>query len=223
MENKQALKALITLFEEHADKRQAPAMEAYMKGISPFLGIKKPIRAAVSKELMSTLVKSGDLNDIEFVRSLWLKPYREYHYFAMEFAEKKKLFKQEEAIVLFEWMITTKSWWDTVDFLASHLVAKYFKQHPEREEEIIHRWIDSDHMWLNRSAMIYQIFYGEKTNEERMVRAILTHISSKEFFLRKAMGWALRQHAKVNPLFVRNFVGTHEFSGLTIREALKHF
>lgn len=217
------MKRLFALFEEHADKSQAPAMEAYMKGVSPFLGIKKPVRTKITKDVMKEFIADDELNPVEFVKLLWSKPYREFHYFAMEYAEKKKLFKQHDSIALFEWMIAEKSWWDTVDFIATHLVAKYFKEFREEEEKNTDRWISSENMWLNRTAMIYQIFYKEKTNEEILVKAILTHISSKEFFHRKAMGWALRQYAKVNPKFVKNFVQTNEFSGLTVREALKHF
>lgn len=217
------MKRLIALFEEYADNAQAPVMEAYMKGVSPFLGIKKPIRARITKDLMKDFLKDEELDPFEFVKLLWSKPYREFHYFAMEYAEKKKLHKRLESIDLFEWMIINKSWWDTVDFIASHLVGKYFKEHPEMEVRKTDEWIVSSNMWLNRTAMIYQIFYKEKTNEEILVKSILNHISSKEFFHRKAMGWALRQYAKVNPTFVKNFVQTNSFSGLTAREALKHF
>jgi 3-methyladenine DNA glycosylase AlkD len=222
MDKHTALKSLVSIFEQHSNKQEAPKMEAYMKGISPFLGIKKPIRAAISKALQKEIIHDSEIDPTILMKSLWQKPYREFHYFAMEYAEKKKIYKNRDSIELIEWLITEKSWWDTVDFLASHLAAKYFKEFPEQKETIINRWILSDNMWLNRSAIIFQIFYKKDTDLDILIKAILQHQDSKEFFIRKAMGWALRQYAHEDPRFVKNFVSTNEFSGLTVREALKH-
>jgi 3-methyladenine DNA glycosylase AlkD len=222
MDKHTALKSLVSIFEQHSNKQEAPKMEAYMKGISPFLGIKKPIRAAISKALQKEIIQDSEIDPTILMKSLWQKPYREFHYFAMEYAEKKKIYKNRESIELIEWLITEKSWWDTVDFLASHLAAKYFKEFPDQKQTIINRWILSDNMWLNRSAIIFQIFYKKDTDLDILIKANLQHEDSKEFFIRKAMGWALRQYAHEDPRFVKNFVSTNEFSGLTVREALKH-
>jgi 3-methyladenine DNA glycosylase AlkD len=113
---------------------------------------------------------------------------------------------------------TTKSWWDTVDVLASRVVG------PVAERPIIESWLTSGDLWLERTAILHQLGYGERTDADFLFRSCLTHAASTEFFLRKAIGWALRQYARVDPAAVRGFVAAHadELSGLSRREALKH-
>jgi len=218
----QAFQVLNEIYHPLRNNTEAAAMAAYMKNHFDFLGIKKPIRAAAHKAFMSELVKEKVFESTAFIEILWNQPEREYHYFAMEFAEKKKIFKDKDTIDFIEWLIINQSWWDSVDTIATHLVGKYFLTFPNQVSKVVPRWIVSENMWLNRVAIIYQLAYKEKTNVDVLVSAILPHEFSKEFFHRKAIGWALRQYARTDKKFVEDFVKSRSFSGLTVREALKH-
>ena len=221
MNSTQAVRKIKEIYANAANPTIAKGMEAYMKGLFPFYGIKKPIRAALTKDFMKELVSNKEIDSESFIKSLWKEQERELHYFAMEFALKKKLYLKKESLKLFEFMILHHSWWDSVDFIAAHLVGKYMTQFPEQKETEIMRFIDHPNMWMNRTAMIFQLFYKEKTDTDLLLASILTHINSKEFFHRKAMGWALRQYSKTDANFVVQTVNAHKFSGLTEREALK--
>jgi 3-methyladenine DNA glycosylase AlkD len=122
-------------------------------------------------------------------------------------------------------LILEKSWWDSVDFLATHAVGSLLERFPAHIRPVLETWIHDPNMWLNRSAIIAQILYRKNLDVDFLAMAILPHIPSKEFFLRKAIGWALRSHAARDPHWVHAFVEAHraELSGLSIREALKHF
>lgn len=121
-----------------------------------------------------------------------------------------------------EELITSKSWWDTVDTLAQKAVGKIARSFPDVIEENIEFWNDSDHLWLQRSAILFQLKYKEQTNEDLLYRYIITHSQSKEFFIQKAIGWALREYSKTNPDSVRQFMEKHPLSKLSVREGSKY-
>lgn len=222
MKSKAALEELWKLYKPLCNAEESRKMAAYMKDNFEFLGIKKPIRASVHKVLMRDIVQDDAIDTFKTVELLWNQPEREFHYFAMEFAERRKLFNQKEDIEHIEWLITTQSWWDSVDFLAAHLAGKYFKIFPEQIESWIPKWVASPNMWLNRSAIIFQLKYKEELDTEVLLSAILPHKDSTEFFLRKATGWALREYSHYNPVFVKELLESTSFSGLTVREASKY-
>jgi len=122
---------------------------------------------------------------------------------------------------LFEKLIQTKGWWDTVDFIAPSLAAFVLKNNPDLIEKTISRWQYHDNMWMRRSAILHQLKYKKDTDEKRLFATCKALAHEKEFFIRKAIGWALREYSKVNPDAVRRFVATTELSGLSQREALK--
>jgi 3-methyladenine DNA glycosylase AlkD len=217
----QAVCKLKEIYAKAANPAIAIGMKAYMKGLFPFYGIKKPIRAALTKDLMKEIVSDKEIDSEALIKDLWKEQEREFHYFAMELALKKKLYLKKESLELFEFMILNQSWWDSVDFIAAHHVGKYMTQFPEQKEKEIMRFINHPNMWMNRTAMIFQLFYKEKTDTDLLLASILTHIDSKEFFHRKAMGWALRQYSKTDANFVIQTINAHKFSGLTEREAMK--
>lgn len=217
-----ALDQLWMIYQPLCNAHESRAMAAYMKDHFEFLGIKKPIRASAHKAWMKEMVKHPQLDTREFIEVLWNQPEREYHYFAMEFAERRKLYNAIEDIHLIEWLILTNSWWDSVDFLATHLAGSYFKKHPSQVAEVIPRWISSPNFWLNRSAILFQLKYKTSLDEHWLTASILPHKDSTEFFIRKAIGWVLREHSHYNPQFVRAILRQHAFSGLTQREATKY-
>jgi len=123
---------------------------------------------------------------------------------------------------LAEWLIINKSWWDTVDSLASNCVGTYFRFYPEKIEYYNSKWITSDNMWLNRTAIIFQLKYKKDTDFELLKNNIRHHSHQREFFIKKAIGWSLREYSKVNPSAVIKFIDENELQNLSIREASKY-
>ncbi|CAH0345134.1 DNA alkylation repair protein [Bacillus sp. CECT 9360] len=216
------IERLISIFESHRNKEQAEPMQKYMKDLFPFLGIKTPQRKVLMKEFYQ---ESGILKEDfqpEFVTELWKQDEREYQYAAIDYIERslKKLKKQE--LLLVKDLITAKSWWDTVDMLAQKPVGKIAGEHPEVIHEEIENWSISDHLWLRRTSILYQLKYKEETNEELLYKFILRNNESKEFFIQKAIGWALREYSKTNPESVGRFIASNHLANLSIREGSKY-
>ncbi len=199
---------------------QAKKMEKYMRNQFPFLGIKTPER----RKATQTLIKSEGFPDFqslkELVYNLWELPEREYQNVALDLLDRIKTFPVD-FLDLIETLIITKSWWDTVDPLATHSSGTYFKQHPDKLIPITERWIKSDNMWLNRSALLFQLSYKRETDFELLKRYIRLHAGSKEFFLQKAIGWALREYSKTSPEAVQQFIQQTDLAPLSKREGSK--
>ncbi len=217
------LTALISKFENRANDEEAKAMEAYLKNLFPLYGIKAPIRKALFKETFNEFKPelSRD-NVIEIVYTLYQKPQRELHYCAIELADRflKKKYKVTD-IDFIEKLITTNSWWDSVDFIAKHILGNYLLQFPDQIPNVIDNFSSSENMWLNRSAILFQLGYKDKTDSQLLFKLCTTHKSSDEFFIKKAIGWALREYSKVNPDAVVSFVSKTPLKPLSEKEALK--
>ena len=212
------LAALRTAFEARRDPARAAGMAAYMKDQFPFLGIAAPDRRRAQREALGDWRTPAAEELAAFARACWAEDEREYQYAACDVLRRHAGRLGPGALDLCEHLITTRPWWDTVDALAAHVVG------PCAERPVIERWLVSGDLWLERTAILHQLGYGEGTDEEFLFRACLTHAASTEFFHRKAIGWALRQHARLRSDAVRRFVADHEheLSGLSKREALKH-
>lgn len=217
------IKALIDSLHQAANPALAGPMEAYMKNRFPFLGIKKPERALLVKSFLKE-AREAPLEQIhQAVRTLWELPEREFHYTAMGLMDQKKKAWDTESFALMESLITQKSWWDTVDHIAANQVGPYLlRQSPEFRRKTALRWSKNDNMWLNRTALIFQLKYKEHTDAELLFSLAETHSQSKEFFIRKAIGWALRQYAYTAPEDVRAFLQCTTLHTLSVREASKH-
>jgi len=207
-------------FSRNANLSDAKAMEAYMKGHFPFYGIK----ATPRRQLLARLKDHGMPTpfDPEVLRCMWAAPQREFHHSAIDIMEKQIRSINESNLTFLEELIITKSWWDTVDGLASWIVGPYFLKFPERKSEITGQWAVHGNMWLRRASIIFQLGYKEKTDTELLFRNIRLNLGSKEFFINKAIGWALREYAKTDAEAVRRFVSETELSPLSRREAMKH-
>ncbi|WP_405101956.1 DNA alkylation repair protein [Oceanobacillus sp. FSL H7-0719] len=206
----------------HANDENAFHMEKYMRNQFMFLGIKTPLRKNLTQQFFKeTKIKEEDFQP-EFVRSLWQSIEREYQYVAMDHIglSLKKLRKED--LFLLEELITTKSWWDTADMLAQKAVGKIASDHPEVISEIIEEWNKSENMWLQRSALLFQLKYKEHTDEKLLYRFINDHASSKEFFIQKAIGWVLREYSKTNPDSVKQFISRNQLAKLSVREGSKY-
>lgn len=217
------IKAVKKLYETHADAEKAKGMEWYMKYQFKYLGIQKPLRSEISKPIF-LWGKKADYEDLKnLCVKLWNLPEREYNYLAMELLVKNKAFKFRNSILLFEQFIQSESWWDTVDAIAANLVGPYFLAFPAERDKYLEKWWASENMWLQRTCIIFQLTYKEKTDEALLFTFCDELKGSKEFFIQKAIGWALRQYARTNAKHVIEFVNTHDLKPLSKREALKHF
>ena len=214
--------ALEEIFVAAANPENTESMQKYMRNHFAFLGIKTPERKALIKAFIA---KYGwpSVEDLPVVvKTLWEMPAREFQYVAIEMLVKHAKKLPENSLELLEYCITRKSWWDSVDSLAS-TVGVYFEKYPAQLPPTNARWLSSGNMWLQRSALIFQLRYRARTDEKLLHHNILQLASSKEFFIQKAIGWSLRQYARTNPSAVQNFVATHALPPLSRREALKHF
>lgn len=213
---------LVELLEANRNEENAIPMQQYMRNQFPFLGIKTPERKELLKQFFqkSNILRQPFQSD--FVKMLWEKDEREYQYAALLYIEKimKKLDKED--IPLLEELILTKSWWDTVDVLAPKPIGSIAAQYPEVIPEKIDRWAREDDLWLRRSAILFQLKYKKTTNEDLLYRYIKWNADDKEFFIQKAIGWALREYSKTNPQSVKQFIETQALSNLSIREGSKY-
>ena len=212
---------LETEFEKYADLEIASGQKAYMKNRFEFHGIKTPIRRKIQKPFFVKEYLPPKNNLEKIVKILWDKPEREYQYFAQELTEKYNNRFDENDIKLFEFMITHKSWWDTVDFIAPKLVGEYFKIYHEQRNTNIEKWIASDNIWLQRTSILFQLNYKDELDTEFLTYIINSLLGSKEFFINKAIGWILRQYGKINPNWVIEFTNNTQLDRLSYKEATR--
>lgn len=209
--------------EAKANVDNAVKMRAYLKDQFVFYGI----NASDRRELMKAHAKhegKPELEDIpQIVTDAWELAHREYQYFALDLLMNNVKKMPAETIKLVEKCITKKSWWDTVDMLATNCAGPLLKGDAELREKINTKWIGSKNMWLNRAALLFQIKYKKDTDQKMLFSNIDAMIEHDDFFIRKAIGWALREHGKAFPEEVKKFVkNTPELSELSKREALRN-
>ena len=207
---------------------KAEWMQKYLKTDMPFYGLQKPARAAVERNLHAHLGDDGIVTPQDYrdcVEALWALPHREEKYLAIDLAMKHTRFITPEAMDLYESMLRQDyMWWDLVDPVAIHLVGGVAATHRDETEPILRRWIqDQDCMWIRRTAILAQLMHRHKTNETMLLEFCRLRMHEKEFFIRKAIGWALRQHSRYNPQLVKQFLTDEKqnLSGLSYREGAK--
>lgn len=212
---------LINVFLENKDPEKASQMAAYMKDQFPFLGIPKPKRELLSKECMKEFKKQGEI-DWDFVNMLWSKSEREFQYLAMDYLLKLINSLQEKDIENIKTLIITKSWWDTIDTLATRIISPLCLKYPELINSHILKWSKEDNIWLIRIAILFQLKYKEKTDAELLGIIIKENSETKEFFINKAIGWALREYSKTNKTWVEEFIKKNRLNSLSVREGSKY-
>jgi 3-methyladenine DNA glycosylase AlkD len=205
-----------------ANPGKAAEMSAYLKNQFSFLGIKMLERRLALKEYVKQHAIKDEHELEEVTRELWNLPEREYQYCAIELLAYYKKLWQESIINCMEYCITNRSWWDTVDFIATECLGPYFKMHPKHILRITKQWNQSTNMWLQRSSLLFQKNYKKDTDTKLLSEYILNLTSSKEFFIQKAIGWMLREYGKTDAAWVVNFVNKNELAPLSKREAIKH-
>lgn len=206
-----------------ADPVKAPQMAAYMKTDMPFYGVQKPQRQVIERELKKAFRPATRDEYREAIELLWNRPHREEKYTALFIARSYKAFIDWESMDLYEHLVRTGAWWDFVDEVATRLIGHVGMSEPERVGPLMDTWIDDGDMWIRRVAIIFQLKHKGATDTERLERYCLERAHETEFFIRKAIGWALREHSKTDPAWVKRFLLAHrdELSGLSFREGAK--
>ena len=215
--------ALENAFEANKNPENAFAMAKYMKNNFPFFGIKTEERRRIFKEIWKENKNEVAENAREIALELYSKQEREFQYCAIEILikELKRNYKKHD-IQLIEKLIIKNSWWDSVDTIAKYILGEYLLEFPLETKNVIERFSDSQNMWLNRSVILFQLGYKQKTNADLLFSECLKQAHSKEFFIQKAIGWALREYAKSNPKIVKEFVEKSNLKPLSTKEALKN-
>lgn len=215
--------SLKSLFEKNANPVNAVPMKKYMRDQFDYLGIKTPIRVALQNEFIKEngLPPLDELDSI--LRDLWSLPQREFQYTATSLIGRLENKLELEFITTIEYLLITKSWWDTVDSIAGGTVGTHFKRFPKVREKYLKKWRKSDNFWLRRTALLFQLGYKKDTDFDLLCEIIQENLGSDEFFINKAIGWAIRQYAWTDPAPVKKFVkATKELHPLSRREALKN-
>ena len=205
---------------EQGNPETAQGQIAYMKHQFDYFGLKAPVWLGISKHFFNEngVFQGEDLK--EFVRMCFDEPQREMNYIGLEMAQKAVKNEPEDFIHFLEELILTKSWWDSVDWLAK-LVALHFDRFSHQIKPITEGWMASDNMWLQRIAITFQRYFKKKTDPDMLFDYVLRLSHSTEFFIQKGSGWALREYSKVNPQAVLEFVENNKLPNLTRREAIR--
>jgi 3-methyladenine DNA glycosylase AlkD len=208
-----------------ADPVRAPQMQVYMKSAMPFRGVPTPARRMLMRELLAGWAPGGRAVWEATVRALWDgAKYREERYAAIDVCGHRSARTWQDAATmpLYEHLIVSGAWWDHVDAVAIHFAGRILRAAPDAVTPTIRRWVTAEDRWLRRSAVIGQNGAKEKTDTDLLADAIDANLEDGDFFIRKGIGWALREYAKTNPDWVLAFVATRELSPLSRREATKH-
>jgi 3-methyladenine DNA glycosylase AlkD len=217
------IKDLETELRQNSNAELAIPMANYMKNKFSFLGIQADNRRTILKSNWNQHKEEVQNNFRSICWELFNKKEREFHQCAIDILVKEinKKYVLED-IQLIEKFIITNSWWDSVDTIAKFILGGYLQQFPKETEKVIEHFSNSENMWLNRSAILFQLSYKEKTDFNLLKAECEKHKESKEFFIQKAIGWALRDYSRFNPNGVTAYVNAANLKPLSKREALRN-
>ena len=217
------LERLVATYRAAAEPGRAVAMRAYMRDQFPFLGLPAPRQRTLAREVRAGLPAPAEADLRAVALGCWALPEREFQYFACGWLRRHIRVCSPGFLDTARQLIVTKSWWDTVDTLAAHVVGPLVTRHPELVSTM-DAWAVEDNLWLARTALLHQLGRREQTDAARLFRYCLAQAGHRDFFIRKAIGWALRDYAKTAPEPVRTFVRTHSarLAALSVREATRN-
>lgn len=210
--------------EACADSKKAVEMAAYMKTSMPFYGVQKPQRLPIIRQFKEQYAASDFDSYRDSVLCLWRRPHREEKYLAINYAEAFPEFISSEALSLYEQLIREGAWWDFVDPVAINLVGEAYLQERRKLKPEIEKWSTDDDLWMRRASIICQLHHKDDTDEKQLYKLCSRLSHEKEFFIQKAIGWALREHAKTAPESVAAYLKENagRLAPLSFREASKH-
>jgi 3-methyladenine DNA glycosylase AlkD len=220
-----ALTSMVSgLLAEAADPGKAAPMAAYMKTDMPFYGAQKKARVPVARAVRNAFPPASHAEYVAAVEALWALPHREEKYIALSYARSFDDFVEIDSLPMYRRLIVDGSWWDFVDEIASKLVGRVLEKERSAVTPIIRSWIPDEELWLRRTSIICQLGHKSDTDTDLLGDACVGNLGDEDFFIRKAIGWALREYAKTDSDWVRRFVARRrgELSALSYREATKH-
>jgi 3-methyladenine DNA glycosylase AlkD len=208
-------------FQKNENLKVALEQKAYMRNQFEFYGLKAATRREIQKPFFNEKYLPAKKELYDIVKTLWKKPQREYQLFSQELVFKYVKQFEKKDIELLEYMVTNKSWWDTVDYISYKLIGGYFKIYSDERKPYVDKWLKSNNIWLQRSVLLFQLKYKTELDTQILSLGINSLLSSKEFFINKAIGWVLREYSRTNPTWVIDFASNTELSALSYREALR--
>ncbi len=223
---KSLISAVRSGLAELSDPEKAPGMRAYMKSEMAFLGVQNPARVALLKRVIPENPLPDRVSFCAAVLTLWREAeFREERYIAVALSGHRAYASWQDSSLLdmYEEMIVTGAWWDYVDEVAIRRIGPILRAERAKVTPLMLSWSRDEDKWRRRTSVICQIGSKDQTDTDLLTRTIEANVEDKDFFLRKGIGWALREYAKTEPDWVRAFVTAHPgLSGLSRREALKH-
>ena len=213
---------LRSLFLVHSNPEKAIEMENYMKNNFPFMGLQAPIRRTIQKQWINSNKSLSIDQKWELIFELWRQPEREFQLTAVDWLIQwnKKDWVLDDHKNL-EHLIVTKSWWDTVDLIASNCVANFIALFYKTDHSLLYSWGKSNNIWLQRTCLLFQLKYKSNVNIPLLTEFISDFHSNKDFFIQKAIGWSLRELSKIYPNQTKEIIAKYAIEGLAKREALK--
>jgi 3-methyladenine DNA glycosylase AlkD len=212
---------LIAQFKQHANTTNASGMKAYMLNQFNFAGIKTSLRDSIVHPFLKEHKLTSATMLEKVVKELWKMDQREFQYAAIDVFKSHHSLWKPGSVKMIEYCITHKSWWDTVDGISGDWLWTFFQLFPELKHPVTEAWNQSENIWLQRSSLLFQKQAKNNTDTRLLSAYILRLSNSKEFFIQKAIGWALREYSKTDPDWVRRFVAKNKLAPLSKREALK--
>ena len=212
---------LITDLEENRNEFLAESMSKYMQDKFRFLGVRGATRTEIYKKYFPDARKTKTI-DWDFVENCWNKEEREFQYVVVYYLKAMQKFLKREDISRLKYLIVTKSWWDTVDLLAKVIGSLIIRI--KGYDQIMLEWSKDSNIWLRRVAILYQLSLKDKVDKQVLDEILVNNLGDSEFFINKAVGWALRDYSKYNPEWVREFIKKNKenMDNLSIREASKY-
>ncbi len=209
------------IFESREDKENAAAMSKYMRNLFDFYGLSASKRKEVYKDFIKA-EKKAKMIDWEFLDKCYEDKHREFQYLVYDYLLATKQYVSFEDIPKIKKYIINKPWWDTIDFLCKIIGDVGLRD--SRVKDLMIDWSKSENIWLKRTAIEHQLGLKDKTDTELLERVIVNSFGSDEFFVNKAIGWALRDYSRTDPEFVKDFINKHkdEMNSLSIKEASKY-
>lgn len=205
-----------------ADPATAAGMARYMKSEMPCHGVTRPALRPILRRLRTEWVPGTRSEYLGLVEALWGLPHREEKYLAIGLARAHDRFVTRASLPLYRRMIVSGAWWDFVDEIAIRLVGRVLERDRAATTPTIRSWNEHPDLWVRRTSIICQVAHKDATDPDLLFDMCAERSAETDFFIRKAIGWALRSYAYVEPEAVRRFVATHDLSGLSRREATKH-
>jgi DNA alkylation repair enzyme len=212
---------LITDLEENRNELLAESMSKYMQDKFRFLGVRGATRTEIYKKYFPDARKTKTI-DWDFVENCWNKEERECQYVVVYYLKAMQKFLKREDISRLKYLIVTKSWWDTVDLLAKVIGSLIIRI--KGYDQIMLEWSKDSNIWLRRVAILYQLSLKDKVDKQVLDEILVNNLGDSQFFINKAVGWALRDYSKYNPEWVREFIKKNKenMANLSIREASKY-